>query len=83
MKVKAKNERIILSHYMRYTNQISHDFAWATSAYVLETVRRAVRRLSKISNCAFEYDYYYYYHDDDDDDDDYVGTFHTSGPRNR
>ena len=32
---------------------------------MLETVRGAVRRLSKISNSAFECDY------DDDDDDDY------------
>ena len=29
---------------------------------VLETVRGAVRRLQKISNSAFEYDYYYYYY---------------------
>ena len=29
---------------------------------MLETVRSAVRRLSKISNCAFECDYYYYYY---------------------
>ena len=41
----------------------AHDCAWATWAYVLETVRRAVRRLSEISNSAFECDYcccYYY-----------------------
>ena len=29
---------------------------------MLETVRSAVRRLSKISNSAFECDYYYYYY---------------------
>ena len=29
---------------------------------MLETVRGAVRRLSKISNSAFECDYYYYYY---------------------
>ena len=29
---------------------------------MLETVRGAVRRLSKISNCAFECDYYYHYY---------------------
>ena len=34
------------------------------------TVRGAVRRLSKISNCAFECDYYDDDNDDDDDDDD-------------
>ena len=37
------------------------DYVQATWAYVLETVRGAVRRLSKISNCAFECNYYYYY----------------------
>ena len=37
----------------------AHDCAWATWAYVLKTVRSAVR-LSKISNCALECDYYYY-----------------------
>ena len=39
----------------------AHDCAWATWAYVLETVHGAVKRLSKISNCAIEWDYYYYY----------------------
>ena len=37
---------------------------------MLETVRGAVRRLFKISNCAFQCSYYYDYDDDDDDDDD-------------
>ena len=32
----------------------THDCARATWAYVLQTVRGAVRRLSKISHCAFE-----------------------------
>ena len=32
----------------------AHDCAHATWAYVLETVRGAVRRLQKISNSAFE-----------------------------
>ena len=36
----------------------AHCCAWATWEYVLETVRSAVRRLSK----TFEYDYYYYYY---------------------
>ena len=40
----------------------AHDCALATWAYVLETVRSAVRRLSKILNCAFECNYYYYYY---------------------
>ena len=39
----------------------AHDCIQATWAYVLETVRGAVRRLYKISNCTFEYDYYYFY----------------------
>ena len=46
----------------------AHDCTQATWAYVLETVRAAVRRLSKISNCAFLCDY----DDDDDDDDEYI-----------
>ena len=37
---------------------------------MLETFRGAVRRLSKITNCAFECDD----DDDDDDDDDYRPT---------
>ena len=37
---------------------------WPLGRYVLETVDGAVRRLEKISNCAFQC------HDDDDDDDD-------------
>ena len=40
----------------------AHNCAGAIWAYVLETVRGAVRRLQKISNCAFECDYYYYYY---------------------
>ena len=40
----------------------AHDCARATSAYVLETIRGAVRRLSKISNRACECDYYYYFY---------------------
>ena len=40
-----------------------HTIAPGPLAYVLETVRGAVRRLSKISNCAFQGDYYYYYFD--------------------
>ena len=36
--------------------------ARATWVYVLEIVYGAVRRLSKISNCAFEWDYFYYYY---------------------
>ena len=40
----------------------AHDCAQATWAYILETVRSAVRRLSKISNCDFECDYSYYYY---------------------
>ena len=35
----------------------AHDCAQSTWAFVLETVCGAVRRLSKISNCAFECDY--------------------------
>ena len=38
----------------------AHDCARATWAYMLETVCSTVRRLSKISNCAFKCDYYYY-----------------------
>ena len=41
----------------------AHDCARATWAYVLDTGRCTVRRLSKISYCVFEWD--------DDDDDDY------------
>ena len=40
----------------------AHHCTRATWAYVLEMVRVAVRRLSKILNCAFECDYYYYYY---------------------
>ena len=44
----------------------TYDRARATWAYVLETVRGAVRRLlkkkKKKSNCAFQCDYYYYYY---------------------
>ena len=37
----------------------THNCAKATRAYVLETVLGAVRRLSKISNCAFQCDSYH------------------------
>ena len=40
----------------------AHHRALATWAYVLETVCGAVRRLSKISNCAFKCDYYNHYY---------------------
>ena len=40
----------------------THNCARATWAYELETVRGVVRRLHKISNCTFGYDYYYHYH---------------------
>ena len=40
----------------------AHDWARVAWAYMLATVRGAVRRLQKISNCAFECDYHYYKH---------------------
>ena len=40
----------------------AYDCARATWTYVSETVRSAVRRWLKISNCAIQCDYYYYYH---------------------
>ena len=40
----------------------AHGCARATSVYVLDTVRGAVRRLLKTLNSAFECDYYYYYY---------------------
>ena len=40
----------------------AHDCASATWVYVLETFRGTVRRLYKISNCAFECNYYYYHY---------------------
>ena len=39
---------------------VAHIFTQATWVYVLEAVRGAVKRLSKILNCALECNYFYY-----------------------
>ena len=45
-----------------YCTWFAHDYAQTTRAYMLETARSTVRRLWKISNCAFQCDHYYSYY---------------------